>query len=86
MVVQAAVGDQEHLAPRHLAVDDARHVDAGLADQVAAQFDDQLRLAAVRCFAASTTLREVGGDRGEIERLLAGEVGNAEAAAQVERS
>ena len=41
MVVQPAVGDEEHLAARHLAVDDAVHVDAGLADEVAAELDDE---------------------------------------------
>ena len=43
MMVQAAVGDEEDLAARDLAVDDAADVDAGFADQVAAEFDDELR-------------------------------------------
>jgi hypothetical protein len=39
VVVQPAVGHQEHLAARDLAVDDAGDIHARLADQVAAQFD-----------------------------------------------
>ena len=44
MVVQAAVGDEEHVAARNLAVDDAAHVDAGLADEIAAELDHDLRV------------------------------------------
>ena len=48
VMVQAAVGDQEHLAARDLAVDDAADVDAGLADQIAAELDHELRLRQLR--------------------------------------
>jgi hypothetical protein len=43
-MVHAAVRDEEHFAARHLAVDDAHHVDAAFADEVAAQFQRQFRL------------------------------------------
>src|SRR4051794_27792950 len=42
MVMQAAVDDQEHLAARDLAVDDARDVDAGLADEITPELDDHV--------------------------------------------
>ena len=40
-MVQAAVDDQEHTAALNLAVDDAADVDAGLADEIAPEFDGQ---------------------------------------------
>jgi hypothetical protein len=39
LVMQAAIGDEEHLAVADLAVDDPRQIDARLANQIAAQFD-----------------------------------------------
>ena len=73
MMMQAAVGDEEHLAARNLAVDDAADVDAGLADQVAAELDDELRL---RQRAACRVRPALAGCRrsGQVERLLAREV------------
>ena len=68
VMVQAAVGDQEHLAARDLAVDDAADVDAGFADQVAAELDDERAPAAARVRARSTSAAQVGADRRQIER------------------
>ena len=43
-MMQAAIGDQEDLAARFLAVDHATDIDAGLADDVAAELDRDLGL------------------------------------------
>jgi hypothetical protein len=41
VVVHAAVGDGEGLAPRLLHVHDARYVDAGVGDEVAAELEEE---------------------------------------------
>src|SRR5690606_7554868 len=71
------------LAARLLAVDDARHVQPGLADDEAAQLDDHLR----GWLARSDPLdqgREALTDLLERQRLVLWEIGNAEAAADIE--
>ena len=63
MMMQAAVGDEENVAARDLAVEDAAYVHAGLADQVTAQLEHDLRLGqlAPRCAArASRRLAPIG--------------------------
>ena len=40
-MVQSAVGDEEDLTARNLAIHHARHVESGLADEIAAELDDQ---------------------------------------------
>ena len=60
VMVQPAIGDEEHVAARHLAVDDATYVNTGLADEIAAQLDDQLRL---RQRASQRTARACAGRR-----------------------
>ena len=42
LVVQAAVGDQVNRSMAHLPVDDAREVNTGFADEIAAEFDREL--------------------------------------------
>ena len=83
MVVQAAIGDQKHLATRDFAVHDAADVDTGLADEVTAQFDDELGLGQV-ALGARLQLSQVGGDRGQVQPCFTGEIGDAEATAQVQ--
>jgi hypothetical protein len=70
MVMETAIGDEEHVAARDLAVDHAAHVDAGGADEIAPELDDSLAAAAPLAF--GDELPEVGADRCQIERLLAG--------------
>ena len=57
VVVQAAVGDQEHLAARDLAIEHPADVHAGFADEVAAELDDELAPAAARAAATAAQLR-----------------------------
>src|SRR5690606_10286894 len=65
------------------AIAHAADIDTRFADQIAAEFDDQRRF---RQFARSARreCREILTDGFEIEPPLAGEIGNAEAAADVE--
>src|SRR5207302_6745910 len=85
MVMQAAIGHEKNMPPRQLSVDDARHVDARLADEESSQFDHDFCLSQAGIQAIQDA-REVGADCCEIELLVAREVGNAEAAADVENS
>ena len=85
MVVQTPVGNQESMATRDLAVDDSRDVDAGFAYEIASEFDYQFGLGQLARGALDDD-REIGTDRREIERLFAGKVGNAKAAAQIEEA
>src|SRR5690606_7782251 len=55
----------------------------GLADEVAAEFDDDFGLREGG-FCLFDNVGEVGADGAEVERLFAREIGNAEAAAEVE--
>ena len=83
MMMQAAVGDEEYVAARNLAVDDRANVDARLADEIAPELDHEPRLRQLAP-GARDELREIGADGSEVERLLAREVGDAEAAAEVQ--
>ena len=82
--MEAAVGDQEGLAAAFLAVDDPGQIDPRLADQPAAELDRESgigerilgRSARVFASAAPTAI--------DVERLLAGEIGDAEAAAEID--
>ena len=85
MVVQAAVGDEEELSVREFTVDDPGDVETGLADEIASEFDDEFRAGKI----ARGLLREfpeICGDGRQIERLFAGKIGNAEAAAEVQHA
>src|ERR1043166_2735031 len=83
MLVQAAVRDQKHLPARDLAVEHATHVNAGLADQIAAQLDDQPGFGQA-LFHQRGQRAQVGADRGDVERLFSGEIRYAEAAADID--
>jgi len=84
-MIQPAIDDEEYLSARDLAIEDARHVNAGLADQIAAQLDHQLGF---RQFGLRPLdqRRKIRTDRREVEPLLAGEIGNAEATSEVEKT
>ena len=83
-MVQTAVDDQEGLAARLLAIDDPGHVDAALADDVAAELDRRPARREAWGDRIGHQAREVVTDRGEIEWLVALEVRDAEAAADVQ--
>src|SRR4030095_9654934 len=85
VVVQSAVSDKENVPSRDLAVDDATDIDAGLADEVAAELDDKTGLRK-RCPRAARHVAQVVADGSELERFLAREIGNAEAAADIEHT
>ncbi len=85
MVMQSAIGHQKHTAPRYLAVDDSADIQARLPDEVSAQLHDDLGLRQARLDAWHQG-GEVSGDRSQIDRPLAREVGNAQAAADVQQS
>jgi hypothetical protein len=72
VVMQAAIGDEEHFARDTFLSTTACHVDTRFADEKAPQLDDQLRLRK-RALRRLDDASEVGGDGGEIERLLARE-------------
>ena len=65
------------------AVDDAADVEARLADEIAAKFEDHL---GVRQAGIDTVqnLREVAAEKGDIQPLVAGEVRNPKAAPNVQ--
>ena len=83
LVVHAAVGDQEGLAVARLAIEDPGQIDPGLADQPATELDRKFRIfknlmrGALACAERAPTALDV-------ERLLAVEIGNAEAAAEID--
>src|SRR6185369_10693589 len=83
MMMQTAVGDEEHVAARDFTVDDATDVDSGAPHEVAPELDHEVRLRQ-RILAAGHEIAEVGADRREVERRLAREVRDAEASADVE--
>jgi hypothetical protein len=69
MLMQTAVDHQEDLATRHLSIDHSRHVDAGLAHEVAPELDDDRDPAAGWPCAGSGQMRP---DRRKIERASPG--------------
>src|SRR5713101_9845434 len=85
MMMESAIGNEKNLPSGDLAIDDPAHVDACLANQKTAELDDQacLRQGAL---CASGEHFEVVADGAEVERSLAREIGNAEAAADVEHA
>src|SRR5258706_1840748 len=83
MVVQAAIGNEENPAARKLAIDDPAYVDTRLADEIASELDDDARLRQV-LLDPRHERREPASRRAQVERLVAGEVGDAEAAARIE--
>src|SRR3974390_1780545 len=85
MVVQASVGYQEYLASRDFPVDDAAHIDARFAYQVTAQLDHDSGLPqAVRQSVEQPG--EAGADRCDVERTLAGKVGDAKTAPDIQKA
>src|SRR6516162_9388064 len=85
MMVESAVGDEKDVAARDLAVHDPCHVDARLANQVTTELDDQRARGELGSCSPRQAL-EVRADGAEIKPLLACEVWNAEAAAEVQES
>src|SRR6185437_13535343 len=85
MMMQAAIGDQEYLAPRDLAIDHPADVDTGLADQVTSQLDRELGF---RQSLPGTCGKRahVGAHSTQIQARLTRKVGYAEAAADVEQA
>src|SRR3546814_13998752 len=82
--MQPAVGHQEDLAARLLAVDDPRHVEPRLTDDEAAQLDDHLHARLARGDLLDQG-REALADLLERQRLVLGKVGNAEARSEERR-
>ena len=84
VVMHAAVGDEKHVTARHFPIDHPGHVNAGLADDIAAELEHE---PCARQLGRRTRRKrlEIRADRRQVERQLAGEVGDAEAAADVER-
>ena len=85
VMVQAAIRHEEHLTARNFPIDNAADIQARLAHEVAAEFDDQLD-AWKLALRAIDELASGGADRREVERLLAREIRDAEAAADVDDS
>ena len=83
--MQAAVGDEKHVPARDLAVDDAADVDARLADQVAAELDDDVGHRAAARLARPTSPRRLAPIGARSRRVVAREIRDAEAAAEVQR-
>ena len=85
MMIQPAIDHQKRLSAGNLAVDDPGDVNSRFADQIAAQFDDQLR-----CWhlgrGALGQAGKILADRREIEPVFSREVGNPESATQVEKA
>src|SRR5690606_8840817 len=75
----------EYLAARFLAVHDTGHVDPRLADEIAAELDDDAGLGKSPDDFRDERL-EVLADRREIERGVSRKVRNPEAAADVEKT
>ena len=84
MVVQAAVGDEEDVVARDFAVDHASDIDAGFADDVAAELEHDASVAQ-GLFQARHEALQVGADHRKVEWAIAREVGNAEPAADIQR-
>src|SRR5215207_10482703 len=81
-VLKATIRDQESLAAALLAVDNARQIDARLADEPAAKLDRKLRLRkCLRPFCQSPGER--CSDGFDVQRPVAGEIRDAKASAEV---
>lgn len=83
VVMQTTVRNQEDLAPRHFAIQHFANVQSGFSDDVATELEYQFR-AAKRIIQNREQAREVLADRVQVEHRVAGEVGNAESAANVD--
>ena len=84
-MVQPSIDNEEGLPARNLAVDDAGDVDSSFAYQVAAEFDDQMGARHFLCRPLRQML-EILANRGQIEPVFSGEVGDAEAATKIEEA
>ena len=84
-MIQPAVGHQEDVATRYLAIDDAGHVHASVRHQIAPELDHQpgLRQPSTRIGGNGA---QVLHHRQQIERLVAGKVRHAEAATEIQHS
>src|SRR6478609_5404034 len=83
-MVQATVDDEICLPPRIFAIDHFGDVDAAFSDDVTAQLNDDPCIGQVRRDAGIDQFGEVLPDEGEVERLVPVEVGDAEAATEVD--
>ncbi len=83
--MQAAVGHEEHLPARHLAVDHAADIDRPPRRRGSARARRRAPRPAGRACASAASARRCSPIGCEIERLLAGEVRDAEPAADVDR-
>ncbi len=81
MVVEPAIDDEEGLAAALLPVDHPREIHACFADQPAPQLDREVRIGEL----PSSSRRQRRADRLDVERHVAGEIGNAEPAAQIDQ-
>src|SRR3546814_8586520 len=81
-MMQSAVRHEEHLTMAELAIDDSCHVDPGLANEIAAEFDAKCRIPK-HIGKILEALSQALADEGDVDRLVAREVGNAEASAQI---
>ena len=84
LMMEAAVDNEERLAARLLAVDDAGHVYAALADDVATQLDHDACVRQVRADPVHHQAGEVVPDGREVERSVTLEIRDAEAAPEVQ--
>ncbi len=84
-MMKTTIGDEENLPARQLAIKHAAHVEACFADEVAAQFDAQFGMRETGLGFVGNE-RQIGTDRGEVDPLVAREVRNSQAAAEVQRA
>ena len=82
-MLEAAVGDEEGLAAALLAVGDPGQINTGLADEPAAQLDDEPG-GTERCRAFGEHVPERLTHRIHIHRFFARKIGNSEPAAEID--
>ena len=84
LVMQPPVDDEKGPPSRLLTIDYSRDVDAAFADDVAAKLEDNPRIGKPRTDPLSHEIRQIVPDRRKIDRLVLLEIGNAEAAPDIE--
>jgi hypothetical protein len=75
LVMKASVGHQIGLPMARLAIDDPGQIDPGLSDQIATEFDEEVRISH-RIGQSCKALLQRGADTGRIDRRIAGEIGD----------
>src|SRR5690606_12079567 len=80
--VQAAVDDEEDLTVAELSVDDAGQVDTRFTDEIPAELDTESGLRKDRRQPRERFVEE-GADTIDVDRLVAGKIGDAEPAAEI---